>query len=54
MDKNENYYFVFLSAPKGAEHLQVQYSGQKVDGHGERDFEKAFVQAASSQAGISE
>ncbi|KAK2562380.1 Sortilin-related receptor [Acropora cervicornis] len=41
-------------APKGAEHLQVQYSGQKVDGHGERDFEKAFVQAASSQAGISD
>ncbi|XP_067032513.1 VPS10 domain-containing receptor SorCS3-like [Acropora muricata] len=41
-------------APKGAEHLQVRYSGQKVDGHGARDFEKAFVQAASMKAGISD
>ncbi|XP_015757777.1 PREDICTED: netrin receptor DCC-like [Acropora digitifera] len=41
-------------APKGAEHLQVRYSGQEVDGRGARDFEKAFIQAASSKAGISD
>lgn len=41
-------------APKGAEHLQVRYSGQKLDGRGARDFEKAFVQAASIKARISD
>lgn len=42
--------FVFPSAPKGTEHLQVQFSEQKFDKHDPRDFKRAFVQAASKKA----